>query len=78
MHLGPYTGVCRDLSASGLYFEIDPEAQPGDVVSMSIELEAMGKQMRWVLEAQVVRTEPVNGKLGIGARILRQHLVEVA
>lgn len=77
VQMGSFTGVCRDLSASGLYFELDPAAQPGQVVSLSIDLDAMGRRMQWVMEAQVVRTVQTNGKLGIGARILKQHLVEL-
>ena len=76
--MGHEQGITRNLSASGLYFELDPDAKPGQTVSLVIDLDVVGRPMQWICQAEVVRTELDDGKLGVGARIVSQQLVDVA
>jgi PilZ domain len=76
LRMGQDSGVTRNLSASGLFFELDASAQPGQTISLCIDLDVVGRKMQWICQAQVVRTESKDGKLGVGARIVSQQLMD--
>jgi hypothetical protein len=71
------SGTTRNLSATGLFIEMDTAAAPGDTVSLIVDLDVAGRKMQWVCQARVVRTEQRNGKVGMGAQVLQQQLVDL-
>lgn len=72
--MGDETGITKNISASGIYFEMDAHMQPGQQVSLVIDLNVVGRQMKWSCTAEVVREDHRNNRRGYGARILRQEL----
>ena len=51
------TCTTRDVSATGLFFEIDNKLELGSVVDFSIELSANGRSMLLTGQGEVVRIE---------------------
>jgi environmental stress-induced protein Ves len=72
--MGDETGITKNISASGIYFEMDTEMQAGQTVSLIIDLNVVGRQMKWSCTAEVVREERRDNRRGYGARILSQEL----
>ena len=73
--LGDKKGATRDLSASGIYFEIENEHKTGSVISFLIDLDTPGGKIKVACEAEVVRVEKLSGKCGIAARIIKQEFL---
>ena len=73
--LGDEKGATRDLSASGIYFEIENEQKTGSVISFVIDLDTPGGKIKVACEAEVVRVEKLSGKCGIAARIIKQEFL---
>ncbi len=67
-------GKSRDISASGIYFEIDENNNVGSKIQFSVQLDTPGGPINLVCEGEVVRLEKRDGKLGIAAKILSQSL----
>lgn len=64
------SGVARDVSASGIYFETDAELVEGSPLHFTVEFEdSPGRPLRLQCEARVVRVEKRGGKIGVGASI---------
>jgi len=55
------TGMTRDISTEGIYFETERGHSIGDTVNLSVELGEASIQC----EGRVVRLEQVEGKFGI-------------
>ena len=71
------TGMTRDVSATGLFFEIDKQLELGNVIDFSIELSTNGRSM-WLKErAQVLRIEARGKRTGVAARVLDSRLQAV-
>ncbi|MFJ7813366.1 MULTISPECIES: PilZ domain-containing protein [unclassified Pseudomonas] len=73
--IGGGSGVTRDISASGLYFETDYEQQVGSVIDFEIELDTPGGPMKFKAQGQIVRIEPQGGRTGVGVKLLASRLV---
>jgi len=68
--LGRGTGVTRNVSASGVFFETDVDYVPGSEVSFAIELDGpQAKKVMFKCQGQVVRVEHRDGKVGVAATI---------
>jgi len=74
VQLNGVEGKSRDISASGIYFEIDESNDIGSTIQFSVELDTPGGVIHLVCEGEVVRLEKRDGKLGIAAKILSQEL----
>jgi hypothetical protein len=76
VHLqGGATGITRDLSASGIYFETDLEPIRESPLAFTIEFqrgESGGMSLR--CRAQVLRVERLGNRVGVAARILESKL----
>ena len=61
----------RDISWAGIYFMTDQYYATGRNLNFTLDLSHAlpGKALQLKCEAEVVRTEKINGKLGVGARI---------
>ena len=68
------TGTTRDISASGIYFEMDDDAKAGSTINFHIELETPGGKLKMVCKAQVVRVDKKDGRSGVAAKIISQTL----
>ena len=77
-------GLTRDVSASGIFFEIDIENLPDSLINFTLEFEGPGGGMTLRCKAQVLRVEhqsekslldlkssgPVGKRIGIAAKII--------
>ena len=68
-------GKTRDISASGVFFEIDETSNDlGSLIQFSVQLDTPGGMINLVCQGEVVRLEKRDGKLGIAAKIISQTM----
>jgi hypothetical protein len=68
-------GKTRDISASGIFFEIDECANDlGSSIHFSVQLDTPGGVINLVCEGKVVRIENRDGKLCIAAKTISQTM----
>ena len=65
------TGVTRDFSTSGIYFEADRPFSPAELLDFFLNLEHtdLGPHARVRCRGEVVRVEPVGAKTGVAVAI---------
>ncbi len=71
------SGVLQDISATGVFFEIDEETEPGSTIQFELELDTPGGKLLVVCSGEVARVVKLKGKLGIGVRIMEQEMRSV-
>jgi hypothetical protein len=76
--LGEAVGLTRDVSAAGIFFEIDAACTVGSVVSFEVELETPTGKIMLRCKGNIIRTEPCNNKLGVAVRITESVLDSMA
>ena len=59
------TGMTRDISTSGIFFETERSYSIGDTIRLSLNFEHETLQC----EARVVRLEPRNGQFGVAVEL---------
>lgn len=67
MSLGPTSGVVTDISATGVYFEIDQKQELGSEINFTLDLDTPGGMIQVQCRAKIVRLEEKSGRIGIGA-----------
>jgi PilZ domain len=67
--LGGTTGVTRDVSTSGVFFEIDVLCAVGSLVRFTVEVATPARKMILNCEGDVVRTEPRDTGTGLAVRV---------
>jgi hypothetical protein len=67
-------GKTRDISASGIFFEVDENTELGSKINFSVQLDTPGGVLKLVCEGEVIRLEKRDGKLGVAAKILSQEM----
>ena len=67
-------GVTQDISATGIYLDLDTDQEPGSIISFWVELDTVGVKMKLVCEAEVVRVEQSDGRMKVGTKIISQEL----
>ena len=72
--MGDKVGVTQDISATGIFFELDSGHELGSEISFWVELDTPGGKLKLVCEAQVARVEEADGKVRIAAHILNQEI----
>jgi len=65
-------GVTRDISASGLFIMQSSEQEMGSRIDFWVDLDTPGGKLKLCCEGEVVRVEAIDGKFGIGVKILSQ------
>lgn len=72
-------GTTRDVSVSGLYFEIDESSLPGSELELSVDLLHVKPKgvVRMICKARIVRVERRDGKLGVAVSIDTHNLLTV-
>ena len=71
-----HAATTQDLSSSGLSFLADRPYTPGSHVQVVIEYLLDGHQYPLRCEAEVVRSEPVEGGFRVGARLAPQSQLQ--
>ncbi|BAL24469.1 PilZ domain-containing protein [Azoarcus sp. KH32C] len=66
---GGVGGATRDISASGLYFELNSDAPIGNEVNVTVELTVAGRAFALNCQGKVVRIEQHAGRTGMAIRI---------
>lgn len=72
--LGATTGVTRNVSASGMFFETDTAYAVGSEISFSVNLETPGGKMVLRCRGEIVRVKPTNGKVGVAVKIVESAM----
>ena len=62
-------GVARNVSAQGIYFESPVSHEPGDLLEVTIAFVQGGERHKLTLQGEVLRVVPLEGRVGIGARL---------
>jgi hypothetical protein len=65
VQLNDGTGITRDISKSGIFFETESAYSIGDRIRLSLNFEQETLQC----EARVVRVEPRNGQFGVAVEL---------
>jgi len=71
------TGITRDVSASGVFFETDVNYAPGSEISFAIELQGPAGKLMFRCRGEIVRVEDRGGKVGVAAKIIESRLEAV-
>jgi len=77
VNVGSAAGIVRDVSASGIFFEIDADYTLGSSISFAVKLDTPSGYMNLKCLGDIVRIEPRDSKVGIGVRI-RESTMEAA
>lgn len=72
--LGTATGVTRDVSASGVFFETDATYALGNEISFAVELDTPGGRMVLRCKGEIVRIEPRDARVGVAVKIVESTL----
>jgi hypothetical protein len=67
---GGHTGLTRDVSAGGLYFEFRGRLETGNPIDLSIALYGNDRPIRLKAQGLVVRVESEGMRCGVGVRLL--------
>jgi hypothetical protein len=77
VNVGSSAGIARDVSASGIFFEIDANYTLGSSISFAVKLDTPSGFMNLKCMGEIVRIEPRDSKVGVGVRI-RESTMEAA
>lgn len=72
--MGDKVGVTQDISATGIFFELDSGHEMGSEIDFWVELDTPGGKLKLICKAKVARVEQVDGKVRIAAHILNQEI----
>jgi len=73
--LGTATGITRDVSASGIFFETDAPDAVGDRISLMVELDTPRGKRMLRCKGDVVRIEPSDTRIGVAVKIIESTMV---
>lgn len=65
-------GITRDISSSGVFVVQSTRFEVGSKIDCLIDVDTSGSKMKLCCEGIVVRVERVDGRFGIGVKILSQ------
>ena len=71
--LGVGTGITRDVSASGMFFETDVDYAVGSEITLSVKFDTPGGELVMKCKAQIVRVEHRDGKVGVAAKMIESR-----
>lgn len=78
VRVGESTGLTRDVSAVGVFFEIDAACTVGKEIKFSVELETPTGKIMLNCIGNIIRTEPHEDKLGVAVQITESRLETIA
>ncbi|CAN5625876.1 hypothetical protein BH11PSE7_BH11PSE7_31430 [soil metagenome] len=68
--LGGQMALTRNISDSGVYFETDVEQKVGSLINLTLEFQLGGQRQRLECQAQVVRIDRGEHRVGVAARLM--------
>lgn len=71
---GPATGVTRDVSASGMYFETDASYTVGSPVNIALSLDTPWGKVMFRCDGKIVRVESHDRKVGVAVQFIEPKL----
>jgi hypothetical protein len=74
VRLGTATGMTRDVSALGIFFETDAADAMGDLIIFTVEFDTPRGKRVLKCKGDVVRIEPRNARLGVAVRIIESTM----
>ncbi|HXK39442.1 MAG TPA: PilZ domain-containing protein, partial [Candidatus Paceibacterota bacterium] len=75
--LGTATATTRDVSASGVFFEIDASFALGSEIEFTVELDTPGGKMMLKCEGEIVRIEPRGTRVGVAVKLTESAIEPV-
>jgi hypothetical protein len=76
--LGDAKGITRDISASGIFFEIDASHALGSTMDLTVELDTPGGKMRLKCHGNIVRVVPNGDKVGVAVKMTEMAMEPLA
>lgn len=70
-------GLTRDVSASGICFEIDATYTLGSEISFVIEMNSFNEKMLFKCKGSIIRTESHGQKIGVAVKVI-ESVIESA
>jgi len=77
VNVGTAAGIVRDVSASGIFFEIDADYTLGSSINFAVKLDTPSGCMNLKCLGEIVRIEPRESRVGVGVKI-RESSMEAA
>ena len=77
VHLGSATGITKDVSASGIFFETDVPYALDSVISFTVQLDTPGGKMLLKCRGMIVRIEALGKKVGVAVKITESTMEPV-
>lgn len=75
LSIGDKQGTIYNISATGAYFEIDADHDPGSEINFVIDLETPGGKIQVQCHGEIVRVQEQDGKLGVAVKIVKSDLL---
>ena len=75
VRLGAATGMTRDVSASGIFFETEAADAMGDLISFTVEFDTPRGKRMLKCKGDVVRIEPRDARIGVAVKIIESTMV---
>ncbi|OGA22818.1 MAG: hypothetical protein A3H34_04555 [Betaproteobacteria bacterium RIFCSPLOWO2_02_FULL_67_19] len=72
--LGNASGITRDVSASGIFFETDAAYAIGNSIRFAVDLDTPGGRVALKCSGEIVRLEPRDGRIGVAVHIIESRL----
>jgi hypothetical protein len=74
LHINGSVTTAKDISATGIFFELDQTHEIGSKIKFHLDLATPGGPLMMICEAQIMRVVNKDGQFGIGAKILNQEI----
>lgn len=74
VNVGITTGITRDVSATGMYFETDASYAVGSTVSIALDVDTPQGRMLFKCRGEILRVERQGKKVGVAVRFLESAL----
>lgn len=75
VRLGDATGMTRDVSVSGIFFETDALDAMGDLISFTVEFDTPRGKSMLKCKGDVVRIEPSDTRTGVAVKIVESTML---
>ena len=63
------SGITRDVSATGIFFETEAEYSPGNKIELTVELHSPAGKLQLKCQGAIVRIERHDSKVGVAVEI---------
>lgn len=74
VRLADRIGLTRNVSVSGIYFEMETAAETGSEISFDVDMETPLGRMTLKCSGQIVRTEENGTRTGIAVQVVESRL----